>query len=77
METQVNTSKTLALVKIYNNWGLMKIKANFENIKVKYYEMVKVLKTTFSNMIFLIIKIDIINHSESFNLELSVNIIIL
>jgi hypothetical protein len=31
----------------------MKIKANFENIKIKYYEMVKVLKTTFSNMSFL------------------------
>ncbi len=53
MEAQVDTSKTLALVKIYNNWGLMKIKANFENIKIKYYEMVKVLKTTFSNMSFL------------------------
>jgi len=53
MEAQVDTSKTLALVKIYNNWGLMKIKANFENIKIKYYEMIKVLKTTFSNMSFL------------------------
>jgi hypothetical protein len=28
----------------------MKIKANFENIKVQYYEMVEVLKIRFSNM---------------------------
>jgi len=35
---------------IYNNYGLMKIRANFENIKVQYFEMFKVLKIRFSNM---------------------------
>jgi hypothetical protein len=28
----------------------MKIRANFENINVQYYEMVKVFKIRFSNM---------------------------
>ncbi len=31
----------------------MKIKANFDNIKVQYYEMVKVFNKRFSNMSFL------------------------
>ncbi len=31
----------------------MKIRDNFENIKVQYYEMVKVFKMMFSNMNFL------------------------
>jgi hypothetical protein len=31
----------------------MKIRANFENIKIQYYEMVKVFKIRFSNMSYL------------------------
>jgi hypothetical protein len=31
----------------------MKIKANYENKKIQYYEMVKVFKIRFSNMSFL------------------------
>ncbi len=31
----------------------MKIKANFENIKVQYYETVKIFKIRFSNISFL------------------------
>jgi hypothetical protein len=64
MEAHLDTSKTLALVKInsnkkyiYNNQGFMKIRANFDNIKVQYYEMVKVFKIRFLNMIFLNTKI--------------------
>jgi hypothetical protein len=47
MEAQINTLKTLPLVKIkfkskktFNNWGFLKIRANLEKMKVQYYEMV-------------------------------------
>jgi len=63
METHLDSSKTLALVGkkfiyIYNNYGLMKIRANFENIKVQYFEMFEVFKYEFfisKNLTYLII----------------------
>jgi hypothetical protein len=72
MEAHLDTSKTLALVGkhsniyIYNNYGLMKIRANFENIKVQYFEMFKVFKMRFSNMSSLNNKFNILSHSKSF-----------